>query len=273
MLQAPESGAQTREDYLPFLRDHILVELDDGSRIYGELVDVREDELRIYSDNRTLSVPFSSIRTHSEKSEYLDSLRNSLYRNPHFGDFMPTGFGSKGFQFRTDLGVLNRLTYGFNENFSISIGGGIPIDGNFPIAVMPKYSIPLRNGHLSTALLFGNVFDKRRDTYIFGVWVNSLTLGDKYDFITLSLGPTFSTGDGTYLLCTLEGRFNLYRALGMNLGSYFTDSPEWHFINTGFLLLRFSKFELGLGVLYNLDSGGRRLKHSFLPLAKFIYRQ
>lgn len=274
ILQAPESDAQTREDFLPYLRDSIQIELNDGSRIYGELVDVTENELKVFSSTGSVSVPVSMILRYGHDLQVLKTIKERGPSNPHFGATMPTGFGSKGFQFRSDLGLFNRISYGFTDRFSITIGGIIVIgEGELPLAIMPKYSIPLNFGHFSTSVIFGKHFGSRPDSFTFGTWVNSLTIGDNLNYINFSLGSTFSTpSKDPEFLSSVGGRIRLYKGFGMSMESLYPISSN-EFINTLFLEIRIKRFELGLGTLHAIEIRSRSNEHEFLPLVKLVYRQ
>ena len=186
----------------------VILELDDGSVIYGIISDRTDFELTIQSASLgAVTVPITSI----SKIRYIDDVRNILFdkngfpvdifNSTHYYLF-PSGYSlKKGQSYYENIWVFaNSYSYGVTDNFTISAGAEVfsllflrqvPL-----IYFSPKLSIPFENQKgavgLNTTILIvpGNNLDGA------GFLSGTFTLGSRSNNVSIGAGLGFNFDGG-----------------------------------------------------------------------------
>lgn len=182
-----------------------LLETKDGNHYTGRVRQSHQDTLEITTDIGILRMPKSQIKTISPIVE--SQLVHGEYwpENPHANRYFwgPSGYGlRKGEGYYQNIWVLlNQVSYGFSDNFSMGIGvlpsfllGGDLSDT--PFWLTPKIAVPYKNG--KGAFSFGTLlfsFLGSTEGFI-GILYGANTFGTREKQVTIGMGYGYSSEDG-----------------------------------------------------------------------------
>ena len=186
----------------------VIIDMDDGSVIYGIISNRTEFELTIQSASLgTVTIPISTIK----KTRFINDVRNILFdkdgypvdffNSTHYFLF-PSGYSlRKGQSYYENIWVFaNSYSYGVTDNFTIS-GGAEVFSLLFlqqrPLMYLsPKFSIPFKEqkgafGISSTILVLPE------DNFnALGFISGSLTLGSRNNNVSFGVGAGFDFDGG-----------------------------------------------------------------------------
>ncbi|MDO8367535.1 MAG: hypothetical protein Q7T20_12110 [Saprospiraceae bacterium] len=204
----------------------------DGNDYIGTIV--RQDATHVVIRTTSLgeiSVPKSQIKIMEpvrkeqmvEGEFWYDSPHNTRYF------FAPNGYGlrrGEGYYQNTWV-LLNQVTYGFSDNFSLGLGT-IPIflfgAPGVPFWITPKFSMPIKKDklNLGAGVLYANAigFDSEAGGGA-GMAYGVLTTGPRDRNLTFGLGYGFADGDwAEYPLVTISGMYRVSRKFSFLTENY-----------------------------------------------------
>jgi len=186
----------------------VILDLDDGSVIYGIISNKTEYEISVQSASLgSVTVPITSI----SKIRYIDDVRNIIFdKNGNPVDFhnsthyflFPSGYSlKKGQSYYENIWVFaNSYSYGVTDNFTISVGGEIAsllFASQVPLLyASPKLSVPLGNQKGALGLSSTFIILPGDDFNGAGFLSGSLTVGSRNNNFTLGAGAGFNFDGG-----------------------------------------------------------------------------
>ena len=200
---------ETSEVVLPSASDTTQlwhIQIIDGNDYFGPIISQNSDKVVIRTKSLgEIGIPKYQIKVFKPvKKEQIvngDYWYNSPHNTRHF--WSPNGYGlrrGEGYYQNTWV-LLNQVTYGFTDNFSIGVGM-IPTflfgASGFPFWVTPKFSLPLQKDlvNLGVGVMYINAVGLGLENEGgAGVTYGVLTLGPRDRNMTLGLGYGFAGGD------------------------------------------------------------------------------
>jgi long-subunit fatty acid transport protein len=268
IIASPLSAQVKKEKQKKETTKQVHVDLKDGKKIEGKLIERIGDTVVIETDSFIAHVNIKNIKSIEELNTDKTNLYKYLYNEnrhaPH-GFFAPTGFGlRKGEGYYKNFYLfMNHLNYGFTDNFSLEFSTetlSLLASGNGTSPFQVIYLVPKLSYTVAKDVNLGiGMYIARLGSDLsgsngttFAVPFGVTTFGNRNNNLSVGLGTLLfspSANETNIFVLSLSGQLRLAKNFGLVTENYLFKSPNFGFSNN-------SSFPLN-------SIGMRYMSHSF----------